>query len=125
MNIISNSLKTFTTESFNSLQSPNTFGITITHQASWWLTSLDSPYFKALEESVKDVWGKEPLKIREGGTVPTIFWLEREFGAPCVHLPLGQVSYSYTIHSMDGETDNKASDAGHLPNERMRLLNLR
>jgi di- and tripeptidase len=108
MNVISDSLKAFTTESFKSLNSPNTFGITITHQASWWLTSLDSPYFKALEESVQDVWGKEPLKIREGGTVPTIFWLEREFGAPCVHLPLGQ-----------------ASDAGHLPNERMRLLNLR
>jgi len=108
MNVISDSLKAFTTESFDSLNSPNTFGITITHQASWWLTSLDSPYFKALEESVQDVWGKEPLKIREGGTVPTIFWLEREFGAPCVHLPLGQ-----------------ASDAGHLPNERMRLLNLR
>lgn len=50
----------------------------------------------------------KPLKIREGGTVPTIFWLEQEFKAPCVHLPLGQ-----------------ASDAGHLANERMRLLNLR
>jgi di- and tripeptidase len=124
MNVISNSLETFTTESFNSLQSPNTFGITITHQASWWLTSLDSPYFKALEESVKDVWGKEPLKIREGGTVPTIFWLEREFGAPCVHLPLGQVRF-LLCSSMVSETDNKASDAGHLPNERMRLLNLR
>ena len=108
MNVISDSLKSFTTETFESLKSTNTFGITVTHQASWWLTSLDSPYFKALEESVQDVWGKEPLKIREGGTVPTIFWLEREFGAPCVHLPLGQ-----------------ASDAGHLPNERMRLLNLR
>jgi di- and tripeptidase len=97
MNAISNSLKTFTTDTFNSLASPNTFGITITHQASWWLTSLDSPYFKALEESVQDVWGKEPLKIREGGTVPTIFWLEREFGAPCVHLPLGQVSYRLNV----------------------------
>ena len=40
--------------------------------------------------------------------MPTIFWLEQEFQAPCVHLPLGQ-----------------ASDAGHLANERMRLLNLR
>ena len=92
MNTISSSLKSFTHATFDSLQSPNAFNINITHQASWWLTSLDSPYFKALEESVKDVWGKEPLKIREGGTVPTIFWLEREFGAPCVHLPLGQVS---------------------------------
>jgi di- and tripeptidase len=94
MNQISTSLKEFTTSTFNSLDSPNSFSITITHQASWWLTSLDSPYFKALEESVKDIWGKEPLKIREGGTVPTIFWLEREFEAPCVHLPLGQVSSS-------------------------------
>lgn len=57
---------------------------------------------------MQDVWGVKPLKIREGGTVPTVFWLEKEFGAPCVHLPLGQ-----------------SSDAGHLANERMRLLNLR
>jgi di- and tripeptidase len=85
-----------------------TIQITVTHSASWWLASLSSPYFKALESAVQDVWGVKPLKIREGGTVPTIFWLENEFQAPCVHLPLGQ-----------------ASDAGHLANERMRLLNLR
>ena len=28
---------------------------------------------------MQDVWGVKPLKIREGGTVPTIFWLENEF----------------------------------------------
>ncbi|ORY35351.1 hypothetical protein BCR39DRAFT_508937 [Naematelia encephala] len=105
---IVDSLKTFCQNTFNSLNSSNNFEITVTHSASWWLASLDSPYLQALEESVKDVWGVAPLKIREGGTVPTIFWLEQEFGAPCVHLPLGQ-----------------ASDAGHLANERMRLLNLR
>lgn len=93
---------------FGGLGSPNTFDVTVTHSASWWLANLDSAYFKALEAAVQDVWGRAPLKIREGGTVPTIFWLEKEFGAPCVHLPLGQ-----------------ASDAGHLPNERMRLTNLR
>ncbi|RSH81360.1 hypothetical protein EHS25_006891 [Saitozyma podzolica] len=102
------SLKTFCRETFDSLGSPNNFEITVTHSASWWLASLTSPYFKALESAVQDVWGVRPLKIREGGTVPTIFWLENEFQAPCVHLPLGQ-----------------ASDAGHLANERMRLLNLR
>ncbi|ODO02974.1 hypothetical protein I350_05817 [Cryptococcus amylolentus CBS 6273] len=85
-----------------------TLQVQVTHTASWWLASLESPYFKALESSVQDVWGVKPLKIREGGTVPTVFWLEKEFGAPCVHLPLGQ-----------------SSDAGHLANERMRLLNLR
>ncbi|WWC90915.1 uncharacterized protein L201_005853 [Kwoniella dendrophila CBS 6074] len=101
-------LKAYAKNVFDDLDSPNKFEIQVTHSASWWLTSLDSPYFKALESSVKDVWGMKPLKIREGGTVPTVFWLEKEFGAPCVHLPLGQ-----------------SSDSGHLANERMRLLNLR
>ncbi|WVF72590.1 hypothetical protein IAT40_007408 [Kwoniella sp. CBS 6097] len=101
-------LKQFCTSTFEDLGSPNSFEIQVTHSASWWLASLDSPYLKALESSVQDVWGVKPLKIREGGTVPTVFWLEKEFGAPCVHLPLGQ-----------------SSDAGHLANERMRLLNLR
>ncbi|WRT68195.1 uncharacterized protein IL334_005170 [Kwoniella shivajii] len=101
-------LKDYCKQLFDGLGSPNAFQIEVTHSASWWLTSLDSPYFKALESSVQDVWGVRPLKIREGGTVPTVFWLEKEFGAPCVHLPLGQ-----------------SSDAGHLANERMRLLNLR
>jgi len=105
---IVDSLKEFCTKTFSDLDSPNHFEVNVTHSASWWLTSLDSPYFKALESAIHDVWGTEPLKIREGGTVPTIFWLEKEFEAPCVHLPLGQ-----------------ASDAGHLANERMRLLNLR
>ncbi|WWC63076.1 uncharacterized protein I303_105675 [Kwoniella dejecticola CBS 10117] len=101
-------LKQYSKTVFKGLGSPNSFEIQVTHSASWWLTSLDSPYFKALESSVQDVWGVKPLKIREGGTVPTVFWLEKEFGAPCVHLPMGQ-----------------STDAGHLANERMRLLNLR
>ncbi|WVQ83904.1 hypothetical protein IAT38_006048 [Cryptococcus sp. DSM 104549] len=108
LDVIVGGLKEFCEKTFAGLQSPNEFEIKVTHSASWWLTSLDSPYFKALESSVADVWGVKPLKIREGGTVPTVFWLEKEFGAPCVHLPLGQ-----------------SSDAGHLANERMRLLNLR
>ncbi|WVR07349.1 hypothetical protein IAU60_004390 [Kwoniella sp. DSM 27419] len=102
------SLKEYCTQVFKKLGSPHAFDIQVTHSASWWLASLDSPYLKALEASVQDVWGVPPLKIREGGTVPTVFWLEKEFDAPCVHLPLGQ-----------------SSDAGHLANERMRLTNLR
>lgn len=82
----------------------------MTHSASWWLTSLDSPYFRELESAVEDVWGVKPLKIREGGTVPTIFWLEQEFGAPCVHLPLGQVSAgskSLRFQRRKGEADKR------------------
>ena len=45
--------------------------------------------------------------IREGGSIPGIAILEKELGAKAVHLPMGQ-----------------ASDHAHLPNERIRLVNL-
>jgi len=53
------------------------------------------------------VRGRKPLYIREGGSIPAIRFLEKEFGAPAAHLPCGQ-----------------SSDAAHLENERIRLLNL-
>lgn len=48
-----------------------------------------------------------PLYIREGGSIPAIRFLEKEFDAPAAHLPCGQ-----------------ASDSAHLVNERLRVLNL-
>jgi di- and tripeptidase len=50
---------------------------------------------------------RRPLYIREGGSIPAIRFLEKEFGAPAAHLPCGQ-----------------ASDSAHLDNERLRVLNL-
>ncbi|KXJ88400.1 hypothetical protein Micbo1qcDRAFT_138192 [Microdochium bolleyi] len=49
----------------------------------------------------------KPLYIREGGSIPAIRFLEKEFDAPAAHLPCGQ-----------------ASDAAHLNNEKLRLENL-
>lgn len=49
----------------------------------------------------------KPLYIREGGSIPAIRFLEKEFNAQAAHLPCGQ-----------------ASDCAHLDNERLRLLNL-
>lgn len=51
--------------------------------------------------------GRKPLYIREGGSIPSIRFLEKEFGAPAAHLPCGQ-----------------ASDSAHLDNERLRVSNL-
>lgn len=51
--------------------------------------------------------GRKPLYIREGGSIPSIRFLEKEFGAPAAHLPCGQ-----------------ASDSAHLDNERLRVKNL-
>lgn len=53
------------------------------------------------------VKGRKPLYIREGGSIPAIRFLEKQFGAPAAHLPCGQ-----------------ASDAAHLENERIRMVNL-
>lgn len=50
---------------------------------------------------------KKPLYIREGGSIPAIRFLEKEFDAPAAHLPCGQ-----------------AGDNAHLDNERLRLVNL-
>lgn len=50
---------------------------------------------------------RKPLYIREGGSIPAIRFLEKEFGAPAAHLPCGQ-----------------ASDNAHLDNERFRVINL-
>ncbi|KAH8667078.1 beta-Ala-His dipeptidase [Xylariales sp. PMI_506] len=50
---------------------------------------------------------RKPLYIREGGSIPAIRFLEKEFDAPAAHLPCGQ-----------------ASDSAHLENERLRVLNL-
>lgn len=54
-----------------------------------------------------DTKGRKPLYIREGGSIPSIRFLEKEFNAPAAHLPCGQ-----------------ASDAAHLDNERLRVVNL-
>ncbi|KIW90562.1 uncharacterized protein Z519_09209 [Cladophialophora bantiana CBS 173.52] len=50
---------------------------------------------------------REPLFIREGGSIPAISFLESEFDAPAAMFPMGQ-----------------ASDNAHLDNERMRVENL-
>ena len=50
---------------------------------------------------------KAPLFIREGGSIPAIAFLEKEFNAKAAMFPMGQ-----------------ASDNAHLDNERMRVENL-
>lgn len=61
--------------SFHQLQSPNHLKVDITRKADWWIGNLDDRWFKALEGAVRDEWGVEPLRIREGGVCewPSIF----------------------------------------------------
>ncbi|USP79646.1 hypothetical protein yc1106_06920 [Curvularia clavata] len=59
------------------------------------------------ETEKESIAPRKPLYIREGGSIPSIRFLEKEFNAPAAHLPCGQ-----------------ASDSAHLDNERLRLVNL-
>lgn len=92
--------------------SGNTLSVTIDHEAEPWLGDPENDAFRILEEAVVEEWSEEgkrvrPLFIREGGSIPTARFLEKEFGAMAAHLPCGQ-----------------ASDQAHLDNERLRLVNL-
>lgn len=93
---------------FDALNSPNHLSVTIARKADWWLGDLDDAWFLALERSIRDEWGVAPLRIREGGSIPPIPFLEKQFGCTALQLPLGQ-----------------SSDQAHLANERISLNNLR
>ena len=110
------SLSTFLNDQFAELESNNTLSVSINNKAEPWLGDPENYIFKTLEEAIVKTWDmqaadeqnpKRPLYIREGGSIPAIRFLEKQFGAPAAHLPCGQ-----------------ASDAAHLDNERLRVTNL-
>lgn len=106
----------------------NNLSISIDHEAEPWLGNPENEAFRTLETAIMKAWSteddditnldidvvdkptlevKKPLYIREGGSIPGIRFLEKEFGAPAAHFPCGQ-----------------SSDGAHLDNERLRLVNL-
>ncbi|KAJ7695752.1 hypothetical protein B0H17DRAFT_1055463 [Mycena rosella] len=108
LDTIAKSLCLHLENSFKDLKSPNELHVDVEHTANWWLGELDDFWFKALESAVQQEWGMEPLRIREGGSIPSVPFLEKEFRCHALHLPMGQ-----------------SSDQAHLPNERISLDNLR
>ncbi|KAF9651570.1 glutathione degradosome [Thelephora ganbajun] len=108
LDTIAENLCKFLSVTFSELRSPNSIEVKVNHKADWWLGRLDDEWFEALEASVRKEWGVTPLRIKEGGSIPSVPYLEKEFGCRALHLPLGQ-----------------SSDQAHLPNERISLLNLR
>ncbi|KDQ11164.1 hypothetical protein BOTBODRAFT_35706 [Botryobasidium botryosum FD-172 SS1] len=105
---IANGLRDHVRSTFDKFNSPNKLEVSIDSTADWWLGELDSKWFKYMEKAIQDEWGVQPLRIREGGSIPTIPLLEKEFGCRALHLPMGQ-----------------STDQAHLQNERISLQNLR
>ncbi|POV99682.1 hypothetical protein PSTT_13623 [Puccinia striiformis] len=104
---IGSSLVSFLTEAFKHLNSSNALEVKINQTADWWLGHPQDLHSVALAECVEEEWGIKPLWIREGGSIPSIPFLEQEFNAKAIHLPMGS-----------------ASDSAHLPNERIKMVNL-
>jgi len=97
----------FLHQQFENLHSGNNLKVSKDHIGDWWLGNPFSEYYKAAARAIRQVWGVDPNFIREGGTIPITRFLEDRLGTSAVHLPLGQ-----------------ATDAAHLPNERIHLENL-
>lgn len=92
---------------FAKLRSRSTVNVSVVTCGDWWDTCTKSKLFKLAENAIVEEWGKRPLFVREGGTMPMASVFEKILGAPALLIPMGQ-----------------ASDNCHLSNERIRAINL-
>lgn len=134
---VAQELAQFLEKEYEALASQNKLRVKIDNKAEPWLGNLQNDIFRTLEQAIVEAWPdsfdtsghssggeatdasgdggssgrpskpRKPLYIREGGSIPAIRFLEKEFEAPAAHLPCGQ-----------------ASDSAHLSNERCSLVNL-
>ncbi|KAM4063551.1 peptidase [Hirsutella rhossiliensis] len=133
---VTGALSWFLQREFALLNSQNRLNINIDNKAEPWLGDPTNAIFRTLGQAIVEAWPdcfnrsgspgspvaddkaagsldtkppkpRQPLYIREGGSIPAIRFLEKAFGAPAAHLPCG-----------------RASDAAHLDNERMSMVNL-
>ncbi|KZV68817.1 Zn-dependent exopeptidase [Peniophora sp. CONT] len=108
LDTITAQLCSFIRETFAGMNSAHKLSVSVDHAADWWLGELEHPWFLALESAIRDEWGVQPMRVREGGTIPCVPFLEKSFGCPALHLPMGS-----------------GADQAHLPNEHLALSHLR
>ncbi|KAG6009726.1 hypothetical protein E4U21_001474 [Claviceps maximensis] len=127
---VANALSWYLRREFGMLESQNRITVNIDNRAEPWLGDPNNEIFRTLGQAIIEAWpdrfdqsghssaaqassmGKSmkprgPLHIREGGSIPAIRFLEKEFAAPAANFPCG-----------------RSTDAAHLDNERMSLINL-
>ena len=126
---IAQSLVSFLKGNFEKLGSSNHLHVQIKSFSDAWLGEPDNDIFSSLFAAITKVWKERlaakrnigsdssgvatnlpkdgPLLVREGGSIPAIGFLEKEFAAPAAMFPCGQ-----------------SSDNAHLDNERIRVENL-
>lgn len=107
LDVIKTGLQELLKERFALLQLENQLAADVYYTAEPWLGNPFNHVYKVLAENIEAHWGTKPLYIREGGSIPSIRFLEKCFNAPAAQIPCGQ-----------------ASDNAHLKDEKLRVVNL-
>lgn len=55
---------------FSALGSSNTAAVRVKSVGDWWEADPESKLFKMAERALTAEWGRQPLFVREGGTMP-------------------------------------------------------
>ena len=55
---------------FGALGSSNTAAVRVKSVGDWWEADPESKLFKMAERALTREWGRQPLFVREGGTMP-------------------------------------------------------
>ena len=82
--------------------------VRLIHQGDPCLIPVGNPYIQAATQALHDVWGKDTVFIRSGGSIPIVGDLDRHLGLPSVMMGFGL-----------------PDDNLHAPNEKFNLENFR
>ncbi len=82
--------------------------VRLIHQGDACLIPVDNPYIQAATKALREVWGRETVFIRSGGSIPIVGDFDRHLGLPSVMMGFGL-----------------PDDNLHAPNEKFNLENFR
>ena len=70
---------------------PKTVELKITrlHGGKPWMTAFDNKFVRAAGRAIEQGFGKPPVFVREGGSIPVVATFERELGIPAVLFGVG------------------------------------
>jgi acetylornithine deacetylase/succinyl-diaminopimelate desuccinylase-like protein len=70
---------------------PKTVDVKITrmHGGKPWMTEFDNKFVRAAGKAIEQGFGKSPVFVREGGSIPVVATFERELGIPSVLFGVG------------------------------------
>ena len=63
--------------------------VRLIHSGDPCVISVDNPYIKAAKRALGEVWGKETVFIRSGGSIPIVGDFDRHLGLPSVMMGFG------------------------------------